>query len=164
MGVVKNEFDNLRRLAEIDPKHVVKPIAHFAMEATQHELYVAPYIPRALCIAYSDGYGIINDIPYYRFEYFSSSMSREIKVHMIAMLVNYYDQERNAGLAKTEISGNDFLLTKYFQKDNPKTIANNLKLISAREFIEAPLDDYLALLKKEFSVGTYRQRDGTTNG
>ena len=95
LGKVQEEFINLQRLREIDPTHVINPLVYFKKEDKQHEIYAAEYIDNALCIAHNNGHGIYNPLPKYHFENFSPNISREININMIALLVNYYDQEKN---------------------------------------------------------------------
>lgn len=97
-------------------------------------------------------------MPYYHFEHFSPETSSEVNIQSIALLVNYYDQENNRWIAETEISGNDFILTKEFKIEYPETVKDNIKLIAARDFIDVSLEEYLDILSKEFLVWT--QRDG----
>jgi hypothetical protein len=83
-------------------------------------------------------------------------MSSNIKINIISLLVNYYDQEQGKWLAKTEVSGSDFLLTRKFNHKDPETVQDNLKIIWARDSIKTSLDEYLDILRKEFTKGTHR--------
>ncbi|MEI8009166.1 MAG: hypothetical protein WCI00_07525 [bacterium] len=94
LGKVKEEFDNLKRMVEIDPRFVVKPFAHFMKEKMGHEFYVSEYIDNAYCIAHNDEHGVYNPLPRYHFEKFTKEISSKIHKVMIALLVNYYDEER----------------------------------------------------------------------
>lgn len=94
LGKVKEEFENLKRMTEIDPRFVVKPIAHFIREEKGHELYVSEYIENALCIAHNEEHGIYDPLPYYHFETFTPRTSNMIHKSIIALLVNYYDEEQ----------------------------------------------------------------------
>lgn len=158
LGVVKQEFENLARLKELDPRFVVEPFAHFALPRKGHELYAAQYIENALCLAVQQVQGFYDPLPNYHFEAFpeESELDSRVNSSMIALLVNYYDHERKRGLAATQISGNDFMLTRDFKKEDPKTILPSMKLIAARGFVDAPLNDYTEMLKHDFITGTTR--------
>jgi hypothetical protein len=94
MGKVKKEFTYLQRLTQIDPLHVVKPFAYYTKKDSNHEMYASEYIDNAFCIAHLNGHGIYNPLPQYHFERFSKEMSSNIKINIISLLVNYYDQEQ----------------------------------------------------------------------
>ncbi|MDP1728975.1 MAG: hypothetical protein Q8L27_02105 [archaeon] len=154
LGRVKREFTNLKRMVQIDSRFVVEPFSYFAMEEAGHELYVSQYVDNAMCVAVNGNHGVYDPLPNYHFEEFSPEMSLEVNSSMIALLVKYYDEERQKGLAKTQVSGNDFILTRDFNKTNPSTILPNMKLISARDFVNTSLDGYLDMLRQEFLIGT----------
>lgn len=164
LGKIREEFDNLARLVEIDPRFVVEPLAHFTLIERGHELYASEYINNAMCVAVHNGHGLYDPLPYYHFETFSPEVSSAVNAGMIALLVNYYDSQRRRGLAKTQISGDDFILTRDFRKNNSYNVQANMKLIAARGFIEAPMEDYLNLLRREFLIGTNREDVAVTNG
>ncbi len=149
LGKVKEEFENLKRMTEIDPRFVVKPLAYFIREEKWHELYMSEYINNALCIAHNEEHGIYDPLPYYHFETFEPKTSSIIHKNMIALLVNYYDKERGKWLAETQVSGNDFLLTREAE----------MKIIWARKYMDIPFNEYLDLLRKEFVIGTNRTED-----
>jgi len=102
------------------------------------------------------GHGVYDPLPSYHFERFMPGVSSAVNSAMIALLVNYYDAERKRGIANTQICGNDFMLTRDFRKDDPSTAQPNMRLIAARGFIDASLDEYLDLLRREFISGTRR--------
>ena len=160
-GIVKEEFNNLERLVKIDPKFVVKPFAYFDIKEKGHELYVSQYITNARCIAVNNYPGFYDPLPFYHFEKFLPEISHLVNSNMIALFVNYYDSERKRGLAKTQISGDDFILTHHFIKNKPVTIQPNIKIIAARGFVEASLDDYINMLRQEFLIGTNRDETKT---
>lgn len=146
LGKVKEEFDNLKRMTEIDPHFVVKPLAHYLNKEKGHEVYISEYIDNAYCIAHNNEHGVYNPLPYYHFETFTKEISSEIHKIMIALLINYYDEEKSMWLAETQISGNDFLLSRDMQ----------IKMIGARKYIKIWFDEYISRLKKEFIIGTNR--------
>jgi hypothetical protein len=91
-----------------------------------------------------------NPKPYYHFKDLPPQTAHYINIYMIAFLINYYDQETEMGLSETEISGNDFLLTKDFKIDDPQTVKKSLKLIAARSRIKVPFKTYLNMIREEF--------------
>ncbi len=155
LGLIREEFDNLQRLAGINPRFVVTPDAYFTDR--KHELYVAPYIEMAQCIFSDPGrpWGVFNPSPEYHFEIFSEDMRFAVTSTMIALLVAYYDMERERGLAQTHLSGDDFMLTQDFRQNDPATVLPNMRLIAARGWVELSLEDYLATLRREFRIGTH---------
>jgi hypothetical protein len=159
LGVVKSEFENLQRLAEIDPGFVIPTWAYFKSES--NELYVSSYVKNARCIYHMEdypmGWGNFNPVPVYHFERFSEETAKAVTSNMIALLVNYYDSERGRGISKTQISGDDFILSQEFQPNNPdaNTVLANMKLIAARGFIETEFQKYLDLIQQEFLMGTH---------
>lgn len=156
LGVVKAEFESLQRLFQIDPDFVIPTWAYFKEGA--HELYASSYVKDARCIYHNDSpfsWGTFNPIPTYHFERFSSEMEHEVTSSMIALLVNYYDSKRNMGIAKTQLSGDDFILSQDFDLKDPSSVLPNMKLISARSFIKTSLETYLGLLEKEFLHATH---------
>ena len=150
-GTVRKEYENLRRLAEIDSRFVVNPLAYFS--SGEHELYASEYIPNAICIA---ARGFYNPLPFYHFERFSPEMQPSVNSAMIAMLVNYYDEVRKRGVAETEISGNDFMLTQSFRRNKKETILPNIRMIAARGYVEASFKEYLDILRREFKMSIIR--------
>lgn len=168
LGYVKKEFYNLERLVEIDKRFVVKPIKYFSMADLGHELYISEYFPDAMCVAHNNvkgnPHGMYNPLPSYHFENFSKNISSVINFNIIALLVNYYDAKRGRGLAKTQISGNDFILTRDFRKDDIRTIPHSLKLIAARGFVNASLKEYCNMLRHEFLIGTNRNDADVVSG
>ena len=155
-GTGKCEFDNLRHLATINSDVIVKPEYYF--EDNGKELYIAPYIYQARCIASQDhGYGIYVPEPFYRFETFTPRDREVVNTCMIANLVRLYDDENKQGLGACKIGGGDFILDKSWDtsaKDIDDTL-ESMKLIAAREMVQMSFDDYLQQLLTEFSERTY---------
>ncbi|MDD4027249.1 MAG: hypothetical protein PHO75_03625 [Candidatus Shapirobacteria bacterium] len=152
LGVVKEEFENLKKLSQLDPKFIIKPYTFFS--DGKHELYVSPYIEKAKCIY--GGYqkwGIFDPDPFYHFEPFTKEISDQISTNMIALLVHYYDKKNNLGIAKTQISGDDFILTKDW--DNNGIVLNSMRIIAARKMIHVSLKEYLDIIRSEFSQATH---------
>lgn len=156
LGVVREEFDNLTQLVEIDSRFIVKPFAHFRLTEKDHEVYVSEYIENAMCVAIHRGHGVYDPLPYYHFESFSPALSKSVNSSMIALFVNYFDIKRKKGIAKTQICGNDFILTREFREDEPKTVLPNIKIISARGLIDVQFEEYLDILRSEFLIETER--------
>ena len=155
-GVVKEEFDNLNKLALQNPEVIVKP--HYYISNENREMYIAPYYFQARCIAsQNNGWGLFIPEHYYRFALFSEEEKLLVNICIIANLIKLYNEEENLGLASCKIGGGDFILEKNWNVD-AKTIDNTLqkmKLIAARKLINIPLNQYIELLKKEFLLNTY---------
>jgi hypothetical protein len=168
LGVVKAEFENLESLAKMDNRFIVKPKKYFSVEKFGHEFYVTDYIPGALCIAHNNvsntSHGIFNPYPYYHFENFSKEQSKIINSSIIALLVNYYDEENQRGIAQTQISGNDFIYLRNNKRKDIYKVPNDIKLIAAREFIHVSFKDYCNMLIDEFCVGTTRDHADVVSG
>ena len=155
-GTGKREFDNLRHLATINSDVIVKPEYYF--EDNGKELYIAPYIYQARCIASQDhGYGIYVPEPYYRFDTFTPRDREVVNTCMIANLVRLYDDKNNLGIGSCKIGGGDFILDKAWdrsKKDIDDTL-KSMRLIAARDMVHMSFDDYLQQLLIEFSERTY---------
>lgn len=163
LGVVKNEFDNLTNLHNIDSKFVVEPYVYFSNG--DHELYVSSYIEKARCVyGGKEEWSMFDPKPFYHFVPFSTEVANKISSSMIALLVRYYDEKQGRGIAKTQISGDDFILTQEWDKNDPDTILENMKLISARDTIEVSLEDYLDIIRREFLIGTHYRNGAVKNG
>lgn len=155
-GKVKQEAENLKRLNTLDKK-VVVPIGYFSNG--EQELYVTPYINQARCVASDGKWGVYVPEPFYRFEYFTEEQERVINACMIAKLVSFYDFEKNQGVACCKLGGGDFMLPKGYE-DRACSIDNildSLYFISAREMIGLPFEDYLNVLRNEFSRSTINE-------
>lgn len=155
-GTGKKEFDNLRHLASINSDVIVKPEYYF--EDNGKELYIAPYVYQARCIASQEmGYGVYVPEPYYRFEMFSPRDRETVNICMIANLISLYDEENGLGLGACKIGGGDFILDKSWDDSykDIETTLSKMKLIAARERIPMSLTDYEQQLLIEFSERTY---------
>ena len=78
---------------------------------------------------------------------------------MIAKLVSLYDFEMCQGIAACKLGGGDFMLEKGWEKQ-PLTIEstlNGMYLIAAREMITCSFEDYLELIRDEFSRQTIHE-------
>lgn len=158
-GIGKTEFDNLRTISINNPGVIVKPEYYF--EENDKELYIAPYIYQARCIASQEhGYGVYVPEPYYRFETFPSEISKTVNTCMIANLIKLYDEDSQRGLGACKIGGGDFILVKNWDKSDMSidSTLDSMKLIAAREMIPMSIAEYEQQLLKEFSERTYYKR------
>lgn len=155
-GIGKKEYHLLRNLSVNHPDMVVRPEYYF--EADGKELYVAPYIYQARCIAsQSHGYGVYVPEPYYRFETFSEEVKKTVNTCMIANLVRLYDEEKGQGIGACKIGGGDFILEKSWDSSDKsiRSTLEKMKLIAARKMIPMSLADYEQQLLVDFSERTY---------
>lgn len=161
-GLVKQEYDNLNNLSQKDDK-VIQPLDYYT--DGEYELYTTSYIYQARCIASQDKWGIYIPEPEYRFEEFTEEQEKNICISMIAKLVSTYDEKNKQGLINCKLGGGDFMLPKNFeQKDSSlEETLNEIILISARDKINISLEDYLNLIRKEFSIRTIDNKDTIIN-
>lgn len=155
-GKVKQEADNLKSLKLVDDM-VVAPIDYYSNG--EQELYVTPYIEQARCVASDTRWGFYVPEPFYRFEDFSKEQESVVNSCMIAKLVSMYDFENKQGIAACKLGGGDFMFEKGWE-DKPLTIENTLKslyFIAAREMLKCSFEDYLKILKSEFSRATINE-------
>lgn len=155
-GKVKQEADYLKSLKLVDDL-VVAPIDYYSNG--EQELYVTPYIEQARCVASDGKWGVYVPEPFYRFEDFSKKQESVVNACMIAKLVSMYDFENNQGIAACKLGGGDFMLEKGWE-DKPLTIENTLKslyFIAAREMLKCSFEDYLKIIKSEFSRATINE-------
>ena len=155
-GSIAREAKYLIELQERD-KNVVAPIDYF--KRGYQELYVTPYINQARCIASQDKWGMYIPEPSYRFEPFTEEQERIVNQCMIAKLVSLYDQKKLEGIRSCKLGGGDFMLPKGWEKQVP-TIENTLDsmyLIAARNRIICTFNEYLDLIRDEFSRTTINE-------
>lgn len=155
-GKVKQEMENLKRLNFVDGS-VVAPIDYFC--DGEQELYVTPYINQARCVASDYKWGMYIPEPFYRFENFSDEQAHVVNSCMIAKLVSLYDFDKNQGIFNCKLGGGDFMLPKGWELEKP-TIENTfdkLYLIAARDMYECSFDDYLDIIRNEFSRATINE-------
>jgi len=161
-GKVFEEANNLIELQARD-LNVVAPIDYY--ENGVCELYVTPYLKQARCIA-SDGgsgggsWGVYVPEPIYRFDDFDENQANVINACMIAKLVELYDFDLNKGIASCKLGGGDFMLAKGYELGamSEDWIFQNLFLIAAREKIDCSFDEYLSILRDEFSRRTIDEK------
>lgn len=156
LGKVNQEAQNLLMLNKKD-KNVVAPIDYFQLG--DQELYTTPYINQARCIASYGSWGMYIPEPYYRFESFTSEQEKIVNSCMIAKLVSLYDFAKQEGISSCKLGGGDFMLPKGWEKEMP-TIENtlgSLYLISAREKVKCSFEEYISILRDEFSRTTINE-------
>lgn len=155
-GYVKQEADYLAKLKQ-DNANIVAPIDYF--EDGEYELYATPYINQARCVASFNSWGMYVPEPFYRFQSFTNEQERVVNVCMIAKLVSLYDFENNRGLCSCKLGGGDFMLPKGWENTRPtiEDTLNNLHLIAAREMVQCDFEDYLAIIRNEFSRTTINE-------
>lgn len=153
-GRIKNEAQNLVNLKNSD-SNVVAPIDYF--QFGDQELFATPYINQARCIAALNGsWGMYIPEPMYRFVSFDEKQERVVNSCMIAKLVSLYNFTKQEGISGCQLGGGDFMLPKWWETEPPsiKNTLNNLYLIAARRKVHCSFDDYLAILRDEFSRAT----------
>ncbi len=155
-AIIKNQFQNLCRLHTNDSRFIVN--AHSFFEEDRYAMYLTEYINNALCVGNEkpNMLGVWNPLPYYHFEEFNKATSDLVNISRIAHLVNLYDDVNQMGISKTQISGNDFMLTQDTDFLDLQSIIENTRIIGARESISISFEHYIKLIKEEFQVGTSR--------
>lgn len=149
-------YEEGRNLTELSSKHpnIVAPIDYFSDGMC--ELYVTPYILQARCIASYYDWGMYVPEPYYRFENFDHEQKHIVLICMIARLVSYFDLEKEEGLAECKLGGGDFMLSKDWEKYPPTIdgVLKNMYFIAARSKIHCTFEQYLDIIRSEFSKTT----------
>lgn len=156
LGDVNEEMQHLLDLNKKD-KNVVAPIDYFQLG--DQELYVTPYINQARCIASYGTWGMYIPEPYYRFESFTKEQESIVNICMIAKLVSLYDFEKQEGISCCKLGGGDFMLPKGWETEAP-TIENTLGqlyFIAARKKVKCSFEDYLQIIRNEFSRATINE-------
>lgn len=151
--IIEKEAQNLNYFGE---KHsqIVKPVTF--LKGSEKRAYVTPYYYQARCIATKYNWGVYVPEPEYRFEEFSEKDKSTVHRAMIAYLINLYDQEREIGISNCKLGGGDFILKKKwdFTEHSIKNTLNNMHLIAARDTINTSLNNYIDIIKNEFSIAT----------
>ena len=155
-GKVKQEAQNLKELKKVD-KSVVAPIDYYRFG--DQELYVTPYINQARCVASDGSWGMYIPEPFYRFEGFTREQEQVVNSCMIAKLVSLYNFEKGQGIASCKLGGGDFMLPKGWEKETPtiQGTLKNLYLIAAREMLDCSFEEYLDIIRSEFSRRTINE-------
>lgn len=159
MGMVQQEAENLEELKKRD-EHVVAPLEYF--QVGDQELYTTPYMYQARCIAADGGaWGMYVPEPIYRFECFNKDVAEMVCIGMIAKIVSLYNHKKQEGISACRLSGGDFMFPKGWDSNeiDINTILDNLYLIAAREKISCSFDEYLDIIRKEFSKYTIDCKD-----
>lgn len=148
-----------------DSRFVVKP--HMFFETEFFAMYISDYVDNALCVAnnYLTGcLGVYNPLPNYHFEDFTSDVADKVNISRIAHLVNSFNFDELKGVSKTQISGNDFMLTQDVNFDDLDSIINNMRIISARDFHHSSFQEYLNLIRFEFEKSVCRDSQEVLDG
>ena len=153
LGKVNQEARNLIALKKKD-ENVIAPIDYFQLG--DQELYVTPYINQARCIASYGSWGMYIPEPYYRFESFTAEQEKIVNSCMIAKLVSLYDFDKREGISACKLGGGDFMLPKGWERQKPtvEDTLKNLYLIAAREKVKCSFEEYLSIIRDEFSRRT----------
>lgn len=149
-GDIYQEMQYLLELKERDI-HVVAPIDYFQLG--NQELYVTRYINQARCIASDGRWGVYIPEPFYRFQVFTKEQESVVNICMISKLVSLYDFDKQEGVSFCKLGGGDFMLSKGWELE-PLTIENTLNqlyLIAARNKIKCSFEEYLQIIREEFS-------------
>lgn len=156
LGDVYQEMQNLLALRKKD-ESVVAPIDYFQLG--DQELYVTPYINQARCIASYGTWGMYIPEPYYRFEPFSKEQERIVNICMISKLVSLYDFENQEGISCCKLGGGDFMPPKGWETCVPtiKNTLGQLYLIAARKKVKCSFEEYLQIIRNEFSRVTINE-------
>ena len=156
-GLLKQQSELLTHFNKIDSS-VIAPIEYFTTDSNVYkkELIVTPYVYQARCISTVDAeLGMYVPEPKYHFTKFKKDAQSIIKSCIIAKLVSCYDQENNMGLGDVQILSGDFILDKsYKQNMSYEQTLEKLSLIACRNTVKCSLNEYLDLLKTEFTVNT----------
>lgn len=163
LETVKDEFDNLQTLFKIDPRFVIEPHAFFT--DGKYSLYATTYIEKARCIYSGYGrWGMFDPKPIYHFVPFSQEVSNSVTSNMVALLVRYYNEKRGVGISRTQLNGDDFILSQEWNQNSPNAVLENMKLISARGTVDISFNEYLDILRNEFMRGTHYKDDIVRRG
>ncbi len=152
-GDVNEEMQHLLDLNKKD-KNVVAPINYFQLG--DQELYVTPYINQARCIASYGTWGMYIPEPHYRFESFTKEQESIVNMCMIAKLVSLYDFEKQEGISCCKLGGGDFMLPKGWEEEicTIENTLGQLYLIAARKKVKCSFEEYLQIIRNEFSKAT----------
>lgn len=155
-GKVEREARFLSELNMVDSS-VVAPIDYFC--DGEQELYVTPYIDQARCVASDKKWGMYVPEPFYRFENFTNEQEKIVNACMIAKIVSLFDFNKSQGIGACKLGGGDFMLPKGWEMIKPtfENTFDKLYLIAAREMIECSFDEYLEILRTEFSRVTINE-------
>lgn len=163
-GKLREEFQNLVELSKFD-KNVVAPYEYrsYNYDAFKGEVFLTPYMYQARCVASDKDWGMYIPEPEYRFEEFDTAQRFFVNVCMIAKLVYLYDEDRKQGIAAAKLGGGDFILPKGWEENEPcqKYTLDNLYLTAARDMVECSLEEYVEMLRDEFSRPTIQEEQSS---
>jgi hypothetical protein len=153
----KSEFDNLSALSKVN-SNVVKPLYYFMDENhPELELYITKYEYQARCLGVeTTNWGMWVPEPYYHFIDFNNSDRKVVTSNMIALLIKFYDEDKQLGIVNCKLDGGDFMLKKSYITSgfNDENILNNLELIASRKMLSISLDEYINLITNELTQPT----------
>ncbi len=176
-GKVKQEVELLKKYARIRKSVVVAPLAYYPVihpyndEKNDYfysffkEAYITPYHMQASCVASEPGgFGIYVPEPEYHFEKFTDKESEMVCSCMIAQLIYLYDDKTKAGISACKLGGGDFILTKDWDRENLSAVdtLQCMKLTTVREEVHCTFNDYVALVRDEFSRQTITDHSGSS--
>jgi len=155
LGIGKREFDNLAHLNKSNKDNVIKPLHYFQdKQNPRREAYITPYSYQARCIGVEKRtWGVWVPEPQYLFHDFSLHDKKVINSSMVALLIQFYDEQNKSGLSEIRLDGGDFMLEKGLKKRdiNNSNVLKKMKLIAARNMVQMDLNDYISQLTKELS-------------
>ncbi len=169
-GGIIREYELLKKYYYQDKSTVVAPIEYYRVSQSyfnkrkdwfktfNKEVYITPYFMQARCIAsQEDGFGIYVPEPKYHFEKFSEKECEIVCACMIAKLISLYDEGSKCGISACKLGDGDFMLDKEWNRQNisKDDTLKHMRLNAARDEINCSLEEYIALLSKEFPMRTY---------
>ena len=175
-GIVKKEYKNLKRLHERNRDSVVKPLYYLSNETM--EAMLEDFIDQAWTIVadydvlhgetVEDArFGIFlpGNIFVNTYKPFSKSQTSIVKSCIIAMLIKLFDEKSNLGLASCQIANGDFVFAGQIddKEFNYENVLNRLTLSAARELVSMTLEEYIDIIRKEFTIGTQIKNELNSN-
>lgn len=154
---MKKDYQNLLHFGKKLPNSIVSPISFYENKDMGFATIISPYIYQARCLSNEYGsWGAFVPEPDYRYVPYTPEQQKELLPCIIAKLVQLYDSKENLGIASCKTIDGDFILEKKLDEEEFTTenIMKRMKLITIRDTINIPLDDYINLLRKEFSTAT----------
>lgn len=163
-GQLKEEYDNLHRLRKLD-NMIVVPTKYMSFDDDycKGEAFMTPYMYQARCIGSDVNWGIYVPEPFYRFENFNDEQRFFVNMAMIAKLVYLYDDVNKQGIGSCKLGGGDFILPKGWEEEEPCQwyTLSSMYLTAARKMIDCSLEQYLDILRDEFSRATIQEDQST---
>lgn len=151
---IKKDYRNLLHFGKKSPSSIVTPISFYENKDMGFATIISPYIYQARCLSNEYGsWGAFVPEPEYRYVPYTPEQQKELLPCIIAKLVQLYDSKENLGIASCKTIDGDFILEKKLDEEEFTTenIMKRMKLITIRDTINISLDNYIDLLRKEFS-------------